>query len=334
MRSRPLEIAVIGAGLMGRWHAATARRLGARVAAVVDPDLASASRLAREYGARALPTLESLLQETGPTVAHVCTPLSSHVATCDQLLRAGLHVLCEKPLAATSDEVVRLQAVAAQAGRRLCPVHQFATQRGVEQLLQRRATLAPLAQLAFTFCTAGAAGRPVTEQRQLLLDVLPHPLAVLGRLLPDAELGEVRWHVHHPAPGEMLATCVLASVPVSIFISCTARPTVASAVIRGAGGTATLDFFHGFASFHGATVSRVRKISQPLVDPLGDLLAAGTNLARRLVSWEPAYPGLRAWVRAFYHSIDAPERLPAADRDVVAVYQARDAIAAALEGRP
>ncbi len=328
------EIAVIGAGLMGRWHAANARRLGARVVAIVDPDQARALRLARDHGARALPDLRQLQEKLGATIAHVCTPLASHYDTCRTLLESGWHVLCEKPLTPTTAQARELLDLAEGAGRHLCPVHQFAVQRGVEALLRRRSSLGPFRQVAFTFCTAGANADVAGDRDTLLLDVLPHPLSILRRLFPASALAGVEWSVTHPEQGEMLLTGIVDGVPVSILVSCSARPTEASAVMRGDGGTALLDFFHGYASFQGAAVSRARKLTQPFLRPFGQLVSAGANLALRVVTWEPAYPGLREFLRRYYGAVDGRNPPPVTPQDVLEVCQVRDRVAMALGGQP
>lgn len=326
------EIAVIGAGLMGRWHAANARRLGARVVAIVDPDQARALRLARDHGARALPDLRQLQEQPGATIAHVCTPLASHYDTCKTLLGSGWHVLCEKPLTPTTAQARELLDLADGTGKHLCPVHQFAVQRGVDALLRRRSSLAPFRHVAFTFCTAGADA--AADRDALLLDVLPHPLSILQRLFPASALAGVEWGVSHPEHGELLLTGIVDGVSISILVSCSARPTEASAVIRGDGGTALLDFFHGYASFQGGTVSRARKLAQPFSRPLGQLASAGANLALRVVTWEPAYPGLREFLRRYYGAVDGRNPPPVMPKEVLEVCQVRDRVAMAVGGRP
>src|SRR5262249_53064112 len=103
------DIAIVGAGLMGRWPAAAARRLGARVTAAVDANRSLATRLAARYGAAALSDLDALPRAANPrTVAHVCTPLETHVAFSSTLLDRGYQVICEKPVTASAAELERL----------------------------------------------------------------------------------------------------------------------------------------------------------------------------------------------------------------------------------
>lgn len=324
------DIAIVGAGLMGRWHAATARRLGARVVAIVDPDPARASALAAHHGARVLADVAGLLEAPRPAVAHVCSPLASHAASCEALLGAGCHVICEKPLAATAVEVERLLGRAGAVGRSLLPVHQFASQRGVASVSRRAATLAPLSRVSIDICTAGADGGDSSRRNELLLDALPHPLSVLRTWWPDCSLAGLDWHVQHPQAGELLASADIAGATAVIGISCSARPPEASACLRGAGGTARVDFFHGYATFDGAAVSRGQKVLRPFAHSVRNVAAAGTNLLRRTVDWEPAYPGLRDFVRSCYRHFDGTGLPPVSVADVLDVYRARDIIRAAM----
>lgn len=111
-----LRIGVVGAGSMGRAHvAAIARTQAAKVVAICDTDAGRRDALASEF---ALPTtrdLESLLQAPVDAVI-VATPESAHGDPLLRSLRAGKHVLVEKPLATDVAEAHRLAEAAERAG--------------------------------------------------------------------------------------------------------------------------------------------------------------------------------------------------------------------------
>src|SRR5215212_3832073 len=95
----PLRVAIVGAGLMGRWHAYYAARAGAEIAAIVDEDAHAARTLGRRYSrVTTFANLEACLSHSRITVAHICTPTASHVALATAALNAGAHVLLEKPV--------------------------------------------------------------------------------------------------------------------------------------------------------------------------------------------------------------------------------------------
>ncbi len=109
-----LRIGVIGAGHFGRFHAqkvAASRR--ATLAGVHDADAARAAAVARESRAPAL-GLAALLDASDAVV--VATPAETHFALAGQALRAGRHVLVEKPIAASLDEADALAGLAAERG--------------------------------------------------------------------------------------------------------------------------------------------------------------------------------------------------------------------------
>jgi len=87
-----LKVAVIGAGHMGRFHAEKFARLPGVQVAVVDPDPARAQ----------ISDFRKILGEVEAAVIAVPTNLHHEVARA--FLERGLHVLVEKPLAATLDE--------------------------------------------------------------------------------------------------------------------------------------------------------------------------------------------------------------------------------------
>jgi predicted dehydrogenase len=292
--------AIVGAGLMGRWHADAVRRTGGHVVLVVDPDPARAGALARPAGGAAVATrLDPVALAEVAAVAHVCTPLPTHGELAGLLLDAGVHLLVEKPLTERAQETAALLERALARGVLLCPVHQFGFQRGVRRVLDSLASLGPVRHLAFEACSAGADGGDDAARDRLVADVLPHPLSLLAELLPEPVAG-LEWQVARPGPGELRAVAVSGGATIDLLVSTHGRPTTNVLRVIGEHGSATADLFHGFAIVQHGRVSRARKVAQPF--GLAGLTgaAATANLVRRAWRREPAYPGLRELVRAFH----------------------------------
>lgn len=95
-----VSIAIIGSGLIGPRHAkAVIQDPNASLHCIVDPSPAAAS-VANELGTSLYPSISHMLASPSgePDAAIVCTPNKTHVALSSELLSAGIHVLCEKPI--------------------------------------------------------------------------------------------------------------------------------------------------------------------------------------------------------------------------------------------
>lgn len=122
MTDSPTPVAVVGVGHMGRHHARLYHELPqAKLVAVVDKDPARAAEHAEKYGARPLTRIEEL--PDGVRAASVAVPTSLHVPVAEALMRRGIAVLVEKPLAATVAEADRLLACSRQTGTVLSVGH-------------------------------------------------------------------------------------------------------------------------------------------------------------------------------------------------------------------
>jgi predicted dehydrogenase len=319
---------VVGAGLMGRWHAHAIRRTGAVVTGVVDVDSARAGALAARYrNARPFGGLDDALKVLAPDIVHVCTPLESHVALVRGALEAGCHVLAEKPLAPTADQTCDLLGLAATVGRFLVPVHQFPWQEGSLALVRRLPALGPIVHLEISTASAGASGAVKESTDAIAADILPHFLALTRRLL-GVPLAEQRWTVEKPRMGEWRVTGRCGVVPVHFLVSMAARPTFAELRLLAERGSARLDLFHGFAVFEGGAVSRSSKVTRPLRTATQSLVAASSNLINRAVRREPAYPGLISLVRQFYLAVGGRTGSPISPEETLDIARTRDVLIA------
>lgn len=320
---RPLRAAVLGAGLMGRWHGAAVRRAGHTVAAVFDPDAARAARLAREWGAVVSPSPEAAVAECD--VVHVCTPLPTHVTLATLALEAGRSVLCEKPIAEQAGDVRALFALAASRGALLVPTHQFLWQRGMLRLQRELPTLGAVRHVDTVACTAGASGRDAMGREAVALDVLPHPLSLIERLVPGA-LDAMSWSVPHGIAGELRAASSHGGTTFGILVSCSGRPPINLMSVIAEQGTVTVDLFHGFAQVDRGRASRWQKIGQPFSAGLRQAGAAATNLAERALRGESAYPGLRELIARTYAAVQHDSAPPVSAQESIAVAEACDRI--------
>ncbi|HET7727132.1 MAG TPA: Gfo/Idh/MocA family oxidoreductase [Candidatus Limnocylindrales bacterium] len=110
--------AVIGSGFIGTVHIEALRRLGVRIHGILGStpergqDRATALGIGHAYG-----SLQELLDDDRVEVVHVTSPNNLHHAHASAILRAGRHVVCEKPLAMTAAESADLLRIARDSGR-------------------------------------------------------------------------------------------------------------------------------------------------------------------------------------------------------------------------
>jgi predicted dehydrogenase len=113
----PLNVAIVGLGFVGRAHLDALRRLGIPVqgalGSTAERSKASADSL---HLPRAYASLDELASDPSVQVVHLCTPNHLHFEEASQLLRAGKHVLCEKPLALDSRESAALVSLLKETG--------------------------------------------------------------------------------------------------------------------------------------------------------------------------------------------------------------------------
>lgn len=113
---KPVRIAVVGVGHLGRHHARVAAQLpGAICAGVLDHHAGRADEVAGEFGLRVLASPEVVASEADAVI--LATPTAAHAELALFYLERGLDVLVEKPLAATLEEADAVLAAARAAGR-------------------------------------------------------------------------------------------------------------------------------------------------------------------------------------------------------------------------
>jgi predicted dehydrogenase len=118
----PVRVGVIGVGGIAVLrhlpaYAGLRERGEAEVVALCDVDAARARTVAAEWSVPVVCADEhELLARPDIDAVSICTPNVAHYAQALAALRAGKHVMCEKPLAMTVEQARELTATARQAG--------------------------------------------------------------------------------------------------------------------------------------------------------------------------------------------------------------------------
>ena len=105
-------MALVGAGYWGSRLARNLSAAGADLRWVCDLEAARATQVAARNGARATIVLDEVLDDPGVDAIAVATPATTHAEIVRRVLEAGIHVLVEKPLAASVTEAVALASLA------------------------------------------------------------------------------------------------------------------------------------------------------------------------------------------------------------------------------
>ncbi|HKM42961.1 MAG TPA: Gfo/Idh/MocA family oxidoreductase [Limnochordia bacterium] len=121
---RKLRIGIIGCGGIanGKHMPSLAKLDNVEMVAFCDIEVSRAEEAARDYGIQdssVYHDYRDLLQKESLDLVHVCTPNNSHAEITVASLEAGLHVMCEKPMAKTAAEARKMVAAAERTGKKL-----------------------------------------------------------------------------------------------------------------------------------------------------------------------------------------------------------------------
>ena len=120
-----INVGVIGCGKIAqtRHLPEYAANPDAKIAAVYDFNQERAAQTAAQYGARACTSYEEIFSDPEIDAVSICVRNVDHCKLTVEALRAGKHVLCEKPMAVTLAECEQMVQTAKETGRFLMIGH-------------------------------------------------------------------------------------------------------------------------------------------------------------------------------------------------------------------
>lgn len=118
---KELHAAVIGCGLISKNHLKALKNVKqASCTAVCDIEREKAEKAAEQYGiAKIYTDYHEMLADPDIDVVHICTPHFLHAQMAVDALKAGKHVLCEKPMALSEEDAKAMMAARDEAGKQL-----------------------------------------------------------------------------------------------------------------------------------------------------------------------------------------------------------------------
>lgn len=279
---KPVRTALIGCGKVGGLHAAALTALPESIlVAVCDSSAERANQFASRYGGRPFRALPEMIRESGAEAVFVCTPHPLHAESAVLAAEAGMHVMVEKPMAASLADCDAMITAALKTGVTLSVM----SQRRFYEPVQRMKTAIdagkigrPMLGLFQMFSWRDQAyyvsdpwrGKWATEGGGVLVNQSPHQLDLLRWFMGDIEEISGQWaNLNHPyieVDDTAVATLRFKNGGLgSIVTSLSQKPGLFTKVhIHGSNGASV-----GVETDRGATfIAGVSKIAEP---PLNDL---------------------------------------------------------------
>jgi UDP-N-acetylglucosamine 3-dehydrogenase len=183
-----IKTVVFGAGKMGRNHVRTVQASSRfELVGVVDPALPPVQ------GAPCVKTMEEL--PAAFDLAIVATPTASHYELGKKLLRAGKHVLMEKPLASTSKQALELAELARSLDKRFAVGHVERFNPAVHKLAEVIQSQILGKPIHFSFTRIGGYPQTVVDANDVILDLAVHDVDVFSSLCGDCTLVASQTHI-------------------------------------------------------------------------------------------------------------------------------------------
>ena len=324
------RICLVGAGFIARVHEEALRGLpGCRVTAVVDPNADAAVSLARAAGgATPYASVAEAIAAGGFDRAHVLVPPDLHASAAEPLLRAGIPVLLEKPLAADSTQCAALLLAASEGGAAL----------GVNQNFVHHPAFARLREAV----ASGAIGRPnfvgvvynvalrqlaarqfghwmFREPGNILLEQAVHPLSqVMSLTGPITAMQALPGPAIEIAPGrDFVATLNVSlqgrDLPAQLRFAVGQGYPFWQVTVVGDDGVAVADILANRFYTHGRTrwleamddaLSGLRTARAIAADAAGGLLGYAASTAKLRPRGDAFFVSMRESLRGFHAALD------------------------------
>ena len=208
---KPVRVALVGCGKVAQIHATALRSLPeAELFAAGDVSADRAEAFAAKYGVQPFTDLGTMLRESGPEAIIIGTPHPLHAEAAVRAAEAGVHVLVEKPLAATLADCDAMLGAARKSGVTLGAISQ---RRFLEPVQRMKRAIdegkigAPALGVFIQYSWRDAAyyrsdpwrGKWDTEGGGVLVNQSPHQLDILTWLMgPVAEVSGYWANLNHP----------------------------------------------------------------------------------------------------------------------------------------
>ncbi len=187
------QVVVVGAGFISALHLEALQSVSsAEVTAIVDTNERRAKAVAEKYGvARVGTSVDDVTLAGGCDVAHVIVPPDHHHAVTAPLLRAGIHVLLEKPMCTTVAECDDLIKTA-KKGNAVLAINQNGIFHPAHQALKRKLDGGEFGNLVSLFYFLNLPLRQLSsrqyghwmfqEPKNIVLEQIIHPLSQIADL--------------------------------------------------------------------------------------------------------------------------------------------------------
>ncbi len=320
------RIGFVGAGNIAQTHAASIKAIaGLRLVAVVDPIASRAGAFAKQWQVeRFHQRLDSLIAEGDIDAAHVLVPPPLHQAVAEPLLRAGIHVFLEKPMAQSAAECEALQEAAKSGGAKLRVNHNF-VHHPAHVLAKRLIAANRIGPLRHVGCCFNVPLRQLAARQlghwmfhapvNLLLEQAVHPLSQIHDLIgPETAIAALASPPLRLGEGQEVANRWLVSLEgeratAQLQLSLGETFPVWQATIIGTDGTIRVDYLRNRATVEtsGRWIDAWDDIRTSVVEAFALQRQSLVNFARTVAGIlnlgpraDPFFLSMKASIERFY----------------------------------
>ncbi len=337
--SRPLRIALIGAGRHAQHHArAILRCPGVQLVAVADPSEAAQAAM-RDIvpGIGCFKTPDELFASERLNVVHIITPPATHASLAKMALKADCHIYVEKPFTESVDDARQILDDANAKGLRVCAGHQLLYEPPTRVLTRYLPAIGRIVHVEsyFSFRTVRHApgGRKVLRADHQLLDILPHPVYLLLQVLEQAGDGRTELlSLEVSQAGTVHALVRRGGITGTLIVTLEGRPVESYLRAIGRNGSLVADYVRSTTQRAiGPGSSGIDKLFAPYRQAWQLLSGTTSAMASRFLKSQRSYPGLAELFSAFYESARSGSPSPLSPESLLETVRICERVAQALK---